>query len=465
LSKTIRYYMGLIMIGYGLAQIPIIMVSLIYGEIYHIYYLASTSILLITGLLLVRFAEKPVEIALVDPLIIAVISFLIPGLTNTIVMIVTGFDPWDSLFESISSITTTGLSLYSPNKLPYTIHFARAWLQWIGGVGIVILTLGTLLKPGTVAYKLLATHIRKEAVMPSVMVVARAVLCIYGLLTLISIIAYYLTGMSLFDAVIHGLTTISTGGFSTQETFPRNALWIAIVFMFLSAQSFSRFYMTFFKRRPRYLGMGPQIKSFIIINLIAIVLSYIAVNMFGSTIDFGDIAFNILSASTTTGYTTISVDELPTVVKYIIIVLMIIGASLGSTGGGLKQYRFIILLKETWRRLLKMVSPHGRLIVVKINGEVIDDEEVYNNMLIISLYILSLTISTIIFLYTGYSLEDSLFTVASALGTVGLAPSIVNHTLPWWSKLLLSMDMFIGRLEILPVASILPYVFDKMRGK
>ncbi len=457
--NVFRYYLGLILIGCGFAQLPVIAVSIVYNEPYYIHYGVAFIVLVVLGYF-VKGVEKPYELGIVESLGVAVLSFLIPGLVNTFVMISAGFEPWDSLFESISGITTTGLSVYSVDELPYTIHFVRSWLQWIGGVGIVLMTLIFLLRPGTLAYNLLTAYIRKEAYMPSIVYVARAVLVIYGFLTTLCAILYYLSGMSVYDSIVHSLTTISTGGFSTKTSFPVNALWVSVVFMFLSAQSFPRYYMLFRLRRIRYLVMGPQIKSFLALTLVSIPLFYFITSI-STNISLEDSVFTVVSALTTTGYSTISIDSLPDPSKYLIVILMIIGAALGSTGGGFKQYRLIILFKELWRRILKTLSPPGRVVHVRIGGRVVSDEEVYVCITIVQLYIIALVLSTLAFMIAGYGLSNSLFSVASAIGTVGLAPSIVSHSLPWWSKLLLSIDMFLGRLEILPVIAITTHLVKK----
>ncbi len=462
LNSRLRYYIGWILIAYGFAQIPVAIVSIVYSEPYTLHYLLSTVVLVVVGYF-VKGGEKPVELSTTESLYVAILSFLIPGLVNTVVMTIAGFDFWDSLFESISGITTTGLSMYSVDELPYTIHFVRAWLQWIGGVGIVVMTLVFLLKPGTLAYNLLTTHIRKEAYMPSVVYVARAVLAIYGLLTFLCGLLYYLSGMSVFDSIVHALTTISTGGFSTKSSFleySNTAVWVSIVFMFLSAQSFPRYYMMFRLRNPKYIWMGPQIKSFLVLLVVSTALFH-GLTLLYTSISLQDSIFTVVSALTTTGYSTVSMDSLPDASKYILVVLMITGAALGSTGGGFKQYRLIVLFKELWRRIVKAVSPPGRVVNIRVGGQVVSDEEVFSCIAIVHLYIIALVLSTIAFLAAGYSFMDTLFSVASAIGTVGLAPSIVYHTLPWWSKLLLSIDMFIGRLEILPVIAVTIHALRK----
>ncbi len=461
--SAVLYFVGWILLGFSIVLFLVASASLLFSEPYATLFFIAFIIVLLSGLLVIKFIERPVDIGVLDSLIVAILSFFIPGVLHTIVMVLCGFDFWDSLFESVSGITTTGLSVYDVASLPRTILFSRALLQWIGGVGIVILTLGMLLRPGTMAYKLLATHIRKEAVMPSIMIVARAVIVIYSGLTIAAIISYRIAGMDWFESIVHGLTTISTGGFSTRSYLTGSTVIVALVFMFISAQSFPRYYMAFLKRKPKYIGMGPQIKYFVVINVVAIVLSYIAVNTSSVNVGLGDIVFTIISASTTTGYASVSIDELPIVVKYIVIILMVIGASLGSTGGGFKQYRLILLLKEVWRRVLKTVSPQGRILTVRLEGETVADDEIYMAILIINLYLIALVISTIVFLYAGYSFIDSLFTVASALGTVGLAPSIVNKSMQWWIKLLLSIDMFLGRLEILPVVAVVAHGIEGVK--
>jgi len=375
-----------------------------------------------------------------------------------------GFDLWDSLFESISGITTTGLSMFSAEELPKTVVFARAWLQWIGGVGIVIVTIGFLLKPGTVAYQLFATHLRKEDYMPSVKVIARAVLGLYGTLTLAAFAVYGLSGLGLFDALVYALTTISTGGFATASTFPRAIVWPAAVFMFLSAQSFTRYYLAIKHRSPSYLLNSVQMRSFAVLLAVGSVLFYLALARAGVAASYTDVLFNTLSALSTTGYATIDMTALPDSGKYVLAVLMLVGAGMGSTGGGIKQYRLIILLKELRRRLREVYSPPERVEVVKVEDKPIGDEEIYSHMLVVNLYAIALMVSLAVFLLSGYGLADSLFNISAALGTVGLQTSMLNNTVEWYLKLVITVDMFLGRLEVVTVVAVVSHMIDRMRG-
>jgi len=461
--SRIRYYLGLILILLGTSFIAPAIVSFIYMEDFTIDYLFTAFIIVLLGFLLWRNSVRE-EISYADSLYIAVISFLLPALANTFVMILNGFDPWDSLFESISGITTTGLSMFTTEELPKTIIFVRAWLQWIGGIGIVIMTIGFLLKPGTVAYQLFATHLRKEAYMPSVKIIARAVLGLYGMLTLMAFITYKISGLDFYQAIVYALTTTSTGGFSATNVFPKAIIWPAIIFMFLSAQSFTRYYLIIRFRKPINLLKSVQIRSFIVLYILGFILFYLALSWAGMNVSYTDSLFNTLSALSTTGYATIDMTSLPDSGKYILILLMLIGAGMGSTGGGIKQYRLIILFKELHRRLKKVYSPPEQVEVVKIEDKPISDEEIYGHLLVINLYIITLIITLIIFLLSGYELMDSLFNISSALGTVGLQTSMLNNTIEWYLKLIISIDMFLGRLEVVTVLATISHMIDKLRG-
>ncbi len=457
----LRYYLGLVLILLGASFIPPVVVSLVYGEEYYIGYSIISLALMGLGYAMYRDSVRE-NLEYIDSLVIAVLSFLIPALANTAVMVLYGFDTWDSLFESVSGITTTGLSMFNTSDLPKTMIFERAWLQWIGGVGIVVMTIGFILKPGTVAYQLFATHLRKEPSMPSVKTIARAVVGLYGALTAIAFIVYTLSGTPVFDSLVYALTTTSTGGFAATSVFPKAIVWPAVVFMFLSSQSFTRYYLAFRGRRLAEIVRSPQIKSFIVLNILSIILFYYAMTLVTPGITVEDAVFNTLSALSTTGYSTIDMSTLPDSGKYILVILMLVGASMGSTGGGIKQYRLIILFKEIGRRIRKAYHPPEEIEVVKIGGKPLGDEEVYSHILIINLYILVLTLSVLAFQLAGYPLVDSLFNTASAIGTVGLQTSMLNNTIEWYLKLVVSIDMFLGRLEILPVIAILSCIREKI---
>ncbi len=461
MNNNVRYYIGFVLIGYSILCSVIALASIILGEEYWIYYALSALVLITLGYLLKK-GIVPSQISILDSIVIAIASFLIPIVYNSIIMVLMGFSIWDSIFESTSSITTTGLTLYGVNEIPYTLHFSRSIHQWVGGLGIVVLTLSFFIRPGTTAYRLLVIHIHKESTMPSLARVAKVVIQVYMALTILMASIYYLFGMNLFDSIVHAFTTISTGGFSTYDYIPGRVVLPAIVLMFISAQSFTYYHYIFVERKVR---IPLQTILFTLLNIISIAIMMSIAAVDNVRIDASGIVFTVLSASTTTGYSVVSLDNLPDSFLYILSILMIIGASMGSTGGGLKQYRLLVIVKELKRRLVKIANPSLQVSSIKIADSIVGEEEISGIFTVFTLFLITVTLSTMALLVAGYSLVDSLFVSSSAVGTVGLATSIVSKTMPDWIKLVLSIDMFLGRLEIVTVVAPIAYIGELLRHK
>lgn len=444
------YYVGIVVMAFGFANVAPLAVALVYGEGLWIQYLFASVTMVVAGWFLLRRGELE-ELRIYEAAFIAVFSFVLPALVNAVIMVSAGFDVWDSLFESVSGITTTGLSVFSSGELPVTFVFARAWLQWLGGLGIVIITLALLLRPGTASHRLFAIHLKKDTDLPSVKVVAKGIAKIYVGLTVFFFVSYLIAGASFFDSLVHALTTASTGGFSTDGGLPSQIVLISMVFMFISAQSFTIYFRMWKSRSIKALFRSPQIRVFIIINFLAVAVGMIATHVWSDGISFLDVAYQMISASTTTGYSTVNIDTLNDGIKFMLVILMLIGASMGSTGGGFKQFRLIVALKNLKRAVARMVSPEGTVHVVKVGGVPLDDEEVNAHVVVVMVYILVVVLSALAFMVAGYGMSDSLFATSSALGTVGLQPGIIGHSLQWWLKLVLVLNMLLGRLEVITV--------------
>ncbi len=445
-----NYYVGIVVMAFGFANVAPLVVALAYGEWLWMQYTIASVLMIVSGLFLLRRGELE-ELRIYEAALIAVFSFVLPALVNAVIMISAGFDVWDSLFESVSGITTTGLSVFSSGELPVTFVFARAWLQWLGGLGIVIITLAFLLRPGTASHRLFAIHLKKDTDLPSVKVVAKGIATIYAGLTVFFFASYMIAGASFFDSLVHALTTVSTGGFSTDKGLPSQIVLLSMFFMFVSAQSFTIYFRMWKSRSMRALIHSPQIRVFIMVNLLAIIAGMVATHAWSDGISAIDVAYQVVSASTTTGYSTISMDSLNDGIRFTLIVLMLIGASMGSTGGGFKQFRLIVVMKSLKRAVARFISPEGTVHIVKVGGVPLDDEEVSAHVAVVLVYVLVLALSALAFMVAGYGMSDSLFATSSALGTVGLQPGIIGHSLQWWLKLVLVLDMLLGRLEVITV--------------
>ncbi len=450
--RAVAYYLGLILVIFGAANYAPAVVALVTSDEAFALYLAAGTLMIVLGytLHLLGRGTSGKELRFCDAAAIATLSFIVPALANALVMHASNYDFMDALFESVSGITTTGLSMYSTSSLPPVFVFARAWLQWLGGLGIVILTLSLLVRPGTAAYRLFSTHFRREPSLPSSSILSKHIMLFYVGLTSLAFLAYATSGLPLFDALIYSLTTTSTGGFSGYTGLSGNSALVATVFMFLSSQSFILYYRVLRGKNLKHLLRDTQLASF---TLMTILGGATLLGVWHSGVS--TVLFHFISALSTTGYSTVSVDSLPVAGQLLLILAMFIGASMGSTGGGVKQFRVVVAFKALITSILRLTEPKERIHIVKVADERIEDSEVLTYLTVILMYVVVIALSSLIFTAFGYNLLPSLFSVTSALGTVGLQPSIITPQLPAILKVVLMINMVLGRLEVVTVVAAL----------
>ncbi len=446
--RVVTYYLGLILMIFGTANYaPAIVAIIAWDKVSALYFITGTLMIALGyALHTLGHGVEDKSLRFCDAAMITTLSFLVPALANALIMWISSYDFVNALFESISGITTTGLSMYKASSLPPVFVFARAWLQWLGGLGIVILTLSLLARPGTATYRLFSTHFRREPSLPSSSILSKHIVLFYAGLTTLAFLAYVVTGLPLFDALVYSLTTTSTGGFSGYAGLTGNSALVAMVFMFLSSQSFILYYRVLRDRNLKHLLRGAQLASFTLMTIMGGAALLVVWRSNVSTV-----LFHFISALSTTGYSTVSIDSLPTAGQLLLILAMFIGASMGSTGGGVKQFRVIVAFKALITSILRLIEPKERIHIVKVAGERIEDSEVLTYLTVILAYATIVVLSSLVFTAFGYGFLPSLFSVTSALGTVGLQPNIITPQLPVILKAVLMINMVLGRLEVITV--------------
>ncbi len=391
-----------------------------------------------------------------EALIVVGLSYLVFSLFGAVAFLpVASF--WDGFFEAVSGFTTTGLSVMDVASLPPALLFFRGYSQWVGGIGIIILTLIVLHVPGREARKLYVEEFGKENRLGDIRKTARTVLAIYAILTAAGYLVYVLTGMGWFDALLHIMATVSTGGFSSHAGslayYPRPMTQLAVVFfMILGAVGFPAYYFLS-KKRPKRFIRDPQLLVLLATGLAAAIL-YAAV-WYAKTRQFLPSLFQSFSALTTTGFSTAEYSAWPPLVKGMSVILMIIGGSSYSTAGGVKIIRIIVFFKLVRWVVAKRLLPEAARVPIQTEGVPVSDTDLKNIFSFFTIYLIILAGSSLVFMLSGYGAGAALFENASALGTVGLSTGITSAGLPWFLKLVLIFDMWAGRLEILPVLVIL----------
>jgi trk system potassium uptake protein len=436
-----------------------LLVSLIYQEFaYSLIFFALLIALLIVGFIGRRLYEEyrrgPV---LKDALIVTALIYLFYSLIGGLIF-TQETSYINGVFETMSGFTTTGLTMVNPEILPRTLVFFRSYTQWLGGLGIIIISLALLFGPGGAPFKLYASEFGEENIVGSVVSTARIVIKIYLLLTLCGYISLLVAGAGYFDGLVHILSGISTGGFSAYNDnishYGSVPIYLTLlVFMFLGAVSFPVYYKVA-RRGTGEFFKDIQVKVLFVIVVFSSVLFFI--NFEANLKSLTDVVFQAVTSITQTGFNTVDISSLSDKSKFLTIVSMVIGGGTASTTGGIKILRFLVLIGALRWLVLKRALPEEAKISLKVGGIEISPNSLSIVMGFVTSYIALLLLSTFIIMHAeNYSFVDSLFETASAQGTVGLSVGITNPDMNILSKILYIFNMWVGRLEILPVLILL----------
>jgi len=395
--------------------------------------------------------------------------WIVFSLVGALPFYISGYIPsfTDAFFETISGFTTTGASiLIDIEALPYGLLFWRSLIQWLGGMGIIVLSLAVLPILGIGGMQLFIAEVpgpTKDKLHPRIQETAKRLWHLYLGYTVVETILLYYGGMSLYDAVCHSFTTMATGGYSTKQAsiayFNSPFIeYVIIAFMFIAGVNFSLGFHLFNLK----FGKIRRNEEFIFYTLIILVVTAIITKLLYAENNFKDFEeffrqslFQVVSLMTTTGFATQNYLQWPSYVTLLLVLLMFIGGSAGSTGGGIKVIRVLIVIKNSFLELKRLIHPNA-VIPIKYNGHSLPDNIVKNILAFIVFYIIIFVISTILVCAMGYDLETSIGAVAATLGNIGPGIGEVGPVenfahFPDYGKWFLSFLMLIGRLELFTV--------------
>jgi trk system potassium uptake protein TrkH len=367
-------------------------------------------------------------------------------------------DSWlDGWFEAVSGITTTGLSTAaSVEDKSRAFLFARAWMQWYGGLGIVILSLALFMHNGVAGRRLMDTEATGETLVSTTRTYAWRIAIVYGALTGCAVLGTWLAVGDGFVALAHSLSAVSTGGFSTFDDslagLGPGAVAVITGFSWLGAVSLPLYYLSW-QKGPGVVLQDPELRALIVAT--AVLGALLTLWMPAGDGGWLDVLMLSMSTQSTTGFSTIAIGDLDEASRLAMIGAMLVGGSVGSTAGGFKLLRLLLLLRLLQLVAARAAAPRHAVIEAWFGGRRVDDADLWRATLLMVMFALLVFLSWLAFVAHGYPALDALFEVVSAIGTVGLSTGITRADLEPLLKAILCFDMLAGRVEIFALLMVL----------
>ena len=478
--KVIGDILGILLLINGGFMALCLPISFYYGEQDWTAILTSSLITIGAGALLKYLTrnKKSKELKKKDGYLIVTAGWIFMSVFGALPYIFSGAIPdfTNAFFETISGYTTTGASILTDiEAVPNGILFWRSLTQWIGGMGIIVLALAILPFLGIGGMQLFvaeAPGITPDKLQPRIQETAKRLWFLYVGLTLAEAIALFVAGMGPFDAINHSLTTMATGGFSTKNDslqFVDPVIqYIVIFFMFLAGTSFTLTYFAL-KRNFKKVFKNEEFKvylSFTVVITLIVTITLLVVSDEPFEASFRDALFQVVSLITTTGFVSADYTSWAPFLSVIFFILLFVGGSAGSTAGGVKVIRHIVLFKNSFLELKRQLHPSA-IMPVRISGKAVEQSIVYNVLAFIMIYILVFLVGVTLLSTMNVDFDTAFGAVATSLGNVGpgigdVGPLDNFSEMPTGGKWLLSALMLLGRLELFTVLMLLsPHFWRK----
>ena len=433
----------------------------------------SAAICLIPGLLsYLATSKNSGSLSKREGFLAVTLGWMLVSILGSLPYLISGYIPRlaDAFFESISGFTTTGASVVDHiDSFPKGLLFWRALTQWLGGIGVIVLALSFLPATGMGGLKLFSTEgpgVLKEKVTPRIYQTVKKILAIYLILTLLESILLMLGGMPLFDSICHAFSTLSASSFSTKQAglafWPSTFIqYVVILFMILAGTNFTLLLYAA-TGKPRKLLQDEEFRNYLL--LIAGFTALIGGGLLITTSTgfeeaFRNALFVVSSTLSTTGLVTVDYGMWAPVLILLVLAMYFPGACAGSTGGGIKIRRIVVLVKNSYLEIRRMVHPHA-VIPVRFNGNIVEQKKINNILAFFVFYVFLLFVSTLILMIVVPDPGTALGSVAACLGNIGpglglTGPSHTYAQIPDFGKWFLSFLMVTGRLELFTVLALL----------
>ena len=464
--KTVFFTLGILQIILGIFMLIPIFVQFFFKEIDSSFFGASIITIIFGTLFFLSNLDHDKKLNLQQAFLLTALSWLSIAIFGSLPLIFSevNFSFTNAFFESMSGITTTGSTII-PNleEMPKAILLWRAILQWLGGIGIIVMaiTLMPIMNVGGMQLFKISNSDSSEKILPKSKEIALRLIYIYSGLTTLCAISYKILGMNTFDSITHSMTTIATGGFPNYNEsigfFNSFSIEIsAMIFIILGSLPFIA-YIKFLNGNRRIFFSDIQIRTFLKIILISILI--LSIYLFldkSSELNFRTVLFNVISILTGTGYVNAQFDNWGGFPLIIFIGLMFIGGCAGSTTCGIKIFRFQILYSFVLNQLKKIIYPKG-IFVLKYNQSPVDDKFTASIISFIYMYLVIFFAITALLSLTGLDFITSISGAATSISNVGpglgstIGPNGNFSSLPDISKWILSFGMILGRLELFAI--------------
>lgn len=470
-KRRVLNVLGGIILTEALLMIPSLAVAQIYGDGDTVYFIATILPTALVGFLLSRIPTPDVRLTSRDGYCIVAYAWVVISLIGAVPLFLTGQfrSYWSALFEVVSGFTTTGASvLAAPEDLPHGVLFWRSFTHWVGGMGVLVFVLMIIpMKndnsmhliraevPGPTAGKLVPRMKRTSAILYG----------IYAAMTAILVILLLAGGVDMFDSFCLAFGTAGTGGFATSSAgiAGYQSAYVEVllgVFMLLFGVNFNVYYLILLGR-VRDALKSEEVRCYL--GIVAAATIAITLNLFQDIASLGltirQAFFQVSSIITTTGFATVDFDLWPEFSKHTLVILMLVGACAGSTGGGLKVSRVLILVKSFFAEIRYIISPKS-IQTVRLEYKTVDKATLNSTRTYAAAYLMLVALSTLLVSLNGYDLTTNLTAVLSCINNIGPGLGLVGPTANFSvyndaAQILLSVVMLIGRLEIFPIFTIL----------
>jgi len=475
--RAIQRIIGILLMLFSITMLPAVFVAWMYTETTIWIFVSAFMITLFSGVFLWLPVKSYVkELRLRDGFIVVVMFWIVLGLFGSFPFAISSHMSYmDAIFESISGLTTTGATVITHiDDLPKSILYYRQQLQWLGGMGIIVLAVAILPMLGVGGMQLYRAEtpgpMKDTKLTPRITETAKALWYIYLGLTMVCAAAYLLAGMSAFDALTHSFSTVAIGGFSTHDAsigYFNNAFIevVAILFMLLSGINFALHFVAWRKLSLRPYINDPEFQAYLTALAISAFITTLYLYVSGTFSSFGSALhhgiFQAVSIGTTSGFTTAEYHTWPSFLPVMLLLMSFIGGCAGSTGGGLKVIRVLLLLKQGMREIKRLIHPSAQFFV-KIGDKSLSNRVIDAVWGFFSLYVVCFCLMSLMLAATGLDLVTSFSAVAACMNNLGpgLAKVGTNYaSISATAKSILCFAMLLGRLEIFTLLVLLTPTF------